>query len=180
MSTNPTQDFRYPIGPYQAPETFSDDIIRSSIIAIQQLPALLRESVRWMSTAQLDTPYREGGWTVRQVIHHMADSHMNSYTRFKLALTEENPVIKPYNEKLWAELPDSRTAPVELSLQLLEVLHQRWVMLLKSLGKEELARTFVHPAQNREIRLDEAITMYAWHCRHHLAHITSLKQRMEW
>lgn len=180
MLSHTDQDLRYPIGQYKAPEVITDDIIRSSIIAIQQLPALLREALRGLSTSQLDTPYREGGWTVRQVVHHLADSHMNCYIRFKLALTEDNPVIKPYEEQLWAEHTDARTAPAEISLQLLEALHQRWVLLLKSLGKAELARTFVHPQQNRQLRLEEVIPHYAWHSRHHLAHITALKKRLDW
>ena len=144
-----------------------------------ETPALLREVVRELSAAQLDTPYRPEGWTVRQVVHHVADSHMNSYVRFRLALTEDEPMVKPYREDLWAKLNDAHSAPVELSLNLLDSLHQRWMLLLNNLGPEELARTFRHPEMGL-MTIERNVALYAWHGRHHVAHITSLKSRMAW
>jgi hypothetical protein len=135
--------------------------------------------VKGLSDSQLDTPYREGGWTVRQVIHHVPDSHLNAYIRVRLALTEDNPTIKPYEEKLWAELPDARTAPVELSLGLLESVHARWVLLMRSIAPEDFARRFIHP-EGWNGTLDTIAAMYAWHCHHHTAHITRLRERMDW
>jgi hypothetical protein len=129
---------------------------------------------------QLDTPYRPGGWTVRQVVHHLPDSHLHAYTRIKLALTEEEPTIKPYEEARWAELPDARTGPIDPSLALLESLHQRWLLLLRQLRPSDFERRFRHPEHNRMFALDETIALYAWHGRHHVAHITSLRQRMGW
>jgi DinB superfamily len=132
-----------------------------------------------LTPLQFDTPYRPGGWTVRQVIHHLPDSHMNGYVRFKLALTEDAPAIKPYDEALWANLPDVRTAPVETSLMLLEALHQRWVALLESMSDAEFARVFHHPEVGK-LNLEQYLAGYAWHCKHHVAHITSLRRRMNW
>jgi len=132
-----------------------------------------------LSEQQLDTPYRDGGWTVRQVVHHMPDSHMNSYVRLRLALTENEPIIKPYVEHLWADLYDARTAPIAVSLALLEALHQRWVMLLRSLKPADFSRTFRHP-ENGVRTIDWLLQLYAWHGRHHVAHITSLRERMKW
>ena len=143
-------------------------------------PVPLRAAVTDLSPAQLDTAYRDGGWTVRQVVHHVPDSHLNAYTRLKLALTEDEPVIKPYDEARWAELADVQVTPVETSLTLLECLHRRWVLLLRSLGPKDMSRRFRHPEQNRSIGLDEVLAMYAWHGRHHVAHITSLRSRMGW
>jgi hypothetical protein len=132
-----------------------------------------------MSDHQLDTPYREGGWTVRQVAHHLSDSHMNAYIRIKLALTENEPTIKPYEEKLWAELVDARTMPIEPSLQILESLHKRWVLLLRSLTPPDFSRTFRHP-QSGVRNVDWILQLYAWHGHHHVAHVTSLKEKMKW
>ncbi|HLI30711.1 MAG TPA: putative metal-dependent hydrolase, partial [Terriglobia bacterium] len=146
---------------------------------IEEVPARLRAAVKGLSDAQLDTPYREGGWTVRQVVHHLADSHMNSYVRFRLALTESEPTIKTYDQTRWAELRDARTAPVEPSLALLESLHKRWVLLLKSLEAADFSRTFRHPDRGT-MTLDQNLALYAWHGRHHVAHITSLRERMGW
>jgi hypothetical protein len=140
----------------------------------------MRAAVTGLSETQLDTRYRDGGWTVRQVVHHVPDSHLNAYTRLRLALTENAPTIKPYEEARWAELPDARTGPIEISLSLLEALHHRWVALLRKLGAAEGARTFLHPEHNRQITIDELIAMYAWHGEHHVAHITSLRRRMGW
>ncbi len=175
-----TDDLRYPIGPFaysgpQAPERRLDCIAR-----IAAAPANLRKAVAGLTDAQLDTPYRDGGWTVRQVAHHLPDSHLNAYTRFRLTLTEPTPTIKPYFEHLWAELPDARSAPVDLSLALLEALHRRWVPLLRSLGAADWELEFVHPEHGRKWSLDEALAMYAWHGEHHTAHVTRLRDRMGW
>jgi len=178
MATAST-DLSYPIGKFkpEGPLTFAQ---REHLIGeIEETPARLRAAASGLSDARLDTPYREGGWTVRQVVHHLADSHMNSYVRFRLALTESEPTIKPYDQALWAELHDARTAPVELSLALFEALHQRWGLLLKSLEAADFARTFRHPERGA-ITLDQNLALYAWHGRHHVAHITSLAERMGW
>jgi hypothetical protein len=172
-------DLRYPIGKFQYAGSASDSDIRTWIDQIAELPSKMRDAVAGLSAEQLDTPYRPGGWTVRQVIHHVPDSHINSYVRFRLALTEDEPIIKPYEENRWAELPDARTAPVELSLDLLEMLHRRWTLLLNDLGKAELAKSFRHPELGL-VTLERNVALYAWHGRHHMAHITELKKRMEW
>lgn len=172
-------DLRYPIGRYQAPGVISAAQRSLWIHQIETLPSSLREIVSGWSEAQLDTPYRPAGWTVRQVVHHLPDSHLNSYTRFRLALTEDSPVIKPYDEAAWAELPDAKAAPIASSLGLLEGLHARWTALLQSLEDAAFARTFQHPELG-EIRLDWTLGLYDWHCRHHLSHITSLRARERW
>lgn len=173
-------DLRYPIGKVPWPtEAVTEEQQQRYIRDIEEAPARLRAVVQGLSPQQLDTPYRPGGWTVRQVAHHLADSHLNAYVRFKLALTETEPAIKTYDEKQWAELGDSRTAPVEISLALLESLHQRWVLLLRSLRPEAFSRTFRHPEMGA-VSLDRSLCLYAWHGRHHVAHITSLRERMGW
>jgi hypothetical protein len=136
--------------------------------------------VAGLDQEQLDTPYRPGGWTVRQVVHHIGDSHINSIVRFKLALTEETPTIRPYDEALWAELPDSRTAPVDPSLALIDTLHARWVLLLRSMSEQDFERRFHHPEHDRTFTLARTLAMYAWHGQHHIAHITRLRERMGW
>ncbi len=166
-----TETLRYPVGRFEAPQSITPAMIADWIQEIEQFPEQIRLAVNPLSEAQLDTPYRPGGWTVRQVVHHVADSHLNSYIRFKWTLTEDKPTIKAYNEKAWAELPEASTAPVELSLDLLDALHRRWVVMLNHLSPADLARSFVHPQTGREIRLDGLIALYAWHCRHHLAHV---------
>ena len=171
-------DLRYPIGSFKLEATPTDDDLRRSINEIAEAPARLRAAVEGLSGEQLDTPYRPDGWTVRQVVHHVPDSHLNSYCRFKLALTEDVPTIKPYREELWAELADSR-APIEVSLALLESLHQRWVVLLKTLEPAEFSRAFRHPEIGL-ITLAQNVCLYAWHGRHHTAHVTSLRERMGW
>jgi uncharacterized damage-inducible protein DinB len=171
-------DLRYPIGQYDFPKSLTADQRARCIEDIEQAPARYREAVRGLSDEQLDTPYREGGWTVRQVIHHVPESHMNSFIRFKLALTENEPTVKPYDETAWARTPDAQMA-IEPSLRLLEALHQRWVVLLRSLGDAEFARSFRHPEIGL-VRLDANLGLYSWHCRHHAAHITGLRQRMGW
>ncbi|MFN0224837.1 MULTISPECIES: YfiT family bacillithiol transferase [Paenibacillus] len=164
------QSRQFPIGTFTAPDQPDAALIASWIDDIERLPSELRSLLKNADAELLDTPYRDGGWTVRQVVHHLADSHMNSLIRFKLALTEEEPTIKPYREELWAELGDTREAPIELSLSLLEGLHARWVLLLRSLSGEQLSRTFRHP-DSGVVPLFANIGIYAWHGRHHLAHI---------
>jgi len=166
------EKLRFPIGKFEGAEPFTPALGQAYVQDIAALPGLLRQAVQNLTDTQLDTPYRPGGWTVRQVVHHVADSHLNSYIRFKLALTEENPVIKPYEEQLWAELPDSLQEPAEVSLVMLTALHQRWVVLLKSLSDTEWLRTFTHPVSGKTTLL-KAAGLYAWHGRHHLAHITN-------
>ena len=172
-------DLRYPIGKFSYSGPASDSKIRVWIGQIAELPGQLRAAVDGLSRQQLDTPYRPGGWTVRQVIHHLPDSHINSYVRFRMALTEDEPEIKPYQEDRWAELTDARTAAVEMSLELLDALHRRWSVLLNGLGRAELARAFRHPELGL-VTLERNVALYAWHGRHHLAQIAGLKERMEW
>jgi hypothetical protein len=172
-------DLRYPIGKFQWPAAVTAGERDKHIEQIAAAPAAYREAVLGLNDSQLDTPYREGGWTVRQVMHHVPDSHMNSYCRFKFALTENEPNIKGYAEDLWAELADGRSGPVETSLVLLEHLHKRWVILLKSMTDQDFARSFRH-SEHGLIRLDSTLALYDWHSRHHLAHITGLRERMGW
>ncbi len=172
-------DLAYPIGPCEYPEIVSPEERKAHIEELAAAPARFREAVRGLSDSQLDTPYRPGGWTVRQVIHHVPDSHMNAYVRFRLALTEDQPTIKPYDEKKWAELRDARSEPVAVSLELLEALHHRWVVLLESMSDTDFARRFRHP-ESGVMRLDTYLAAYGWHCRHHAAHITRLRDRMNW
>ncbi len=173
------QDARFPIGKFAPPESISESQRHQYIEEIAATPARLRAAVRGLSPQHLETPYREGGWTVRQVVHHLPDSHLNAYVRFKLALTEDEPTIKPYDEASWARLEDSRNTPVEVSLTLLDSLHQRWVNLLRSLGEAEFKRKFRHPERGI-MGLEQTLAMYAWHGKHHVAHITSLRDRMGW
>jgi uncharacterized damage-inducible protein DinB len=179
MQTNLDQ-LKYPIGKFSRPAFISPADISKWIDEIENLPKQLRQAVENLSNSQLDTPYRPEGWTMRQVVHHLPDSHINSYVRFKLALTEDNPTIKPYMEECWAELPEAKVAPIEVSLDLLEAVHKRWVLMLRNISAEQWKRTFFHPESKRENKLDEVLAMYAWHGIHHLAHITELKKRMGW
>jgi len=172
-------DLRYPIGKFHFKQIVEPGQYPALIAEIAAAPALYRDAVRGLDDAQLDTPYRPEGWTVRQTVHHVADSHMNSYIRMRLALTESEPTIRRYDQRAWAELGDARTAPVELSLQLIESLHGRWVRLLESLSDAEFARSFRHPEIGL-MRLDTNLALYAWHGRHHAAHITGLRQRNGW
>lgn len=167
------EQLKYPIGKFAKPERITMETIGRWIDDIEHLPHLIRVAVQGISNEQLDTPYRPGGWTIRQVVHHLPDSHMNSYIRFRLALTEEKPTIKPYHEEGWAELPDAKDGKIEISLILLEALHIRWALLLRSLTQAQLHRSYVHPETKRELRLDETIGIYAWHGKHHLAHINN-------
>jgi hypothetical protein len=170
---------RFPIGPFDVAAPVADADLGALIGEIESAPNILRGAVDGLTPAQLDTAYRPDGWTVRQVVHHLADSHMNSLLRIKWALTEDEPLIKTYDERRWAELADGRTAPVDLSLRLLEGLHDRWVYLLRALGPDELNRGFRHPELGK-ISVRVAIAFYAWHGRHHTAHITALRARERW
>jgi hypothetical protein len=172
-------DLSYPIGKFDFKQTVDPSTIPSLIADIEALPALFADATRGLTDPQLDTPYRPGGWTVRQCVHHVADSHMNSAIRLRLALTETEPVIRPYEQQLWAELFDSRTAPIDLSHRLIESLHGRWVLLLKSMAIEDFSRTFRHPEIGL-VRLDTNLALYSWHGKHHTAHITELRKRMGW
>jgi len=172
-------DLRYPLGPFEWRGENSAEERRRFIDEIAQAPANMLAAVQDLSDQQLDTPYRPGGWTVRQVVHHVPDSHLNSYVRFRLALTENEPAIKPYDQDQWAELTDARCAPIEISLALLEALHRRWVLLLESLSAADFARHFRHPELGT-VSLDRNLALYAWHGRHHVAQITSLRARMGW
>lgn len=172
-------DIRYPIGKFDPKPILTDTDRMALVNQIAWAPQKLRDAIRGLTEQHLDVPYRDGGWTCRQQVHHLPDSHMNAYIRFKLAVTEENPTIKPYEEHLWAELIDGKLAPVEPSLILLESLHLRWVMFLRSMKPEQFARTVNHP-QNGSMSLDRLLQLYSWHGRHHVAHITALRQRMGW
>jgi len=172
-------DPKYPIGPFTKPAAFDPAFRRSAISAVAAAPGLLKSAVSGLSEAQLDTPYRPGGWTVRQVVHHVPDSHMNAYIRFRWALTEDEPVIKTYDQSRWADLPDARTAPIEPSLELLESLHARWMGLLTTMTPADYARRLAHPEMG-PVDLDTMLALYAWHGRHHAAHITTLRERGGW
>jgi hypothetical protein len=167
------------VGRFQPPAAISAQDRNTWIEQIERLPKQLSHAVSGLNQSQLDTRYRPDGWTVRQVVHHVADSHINSYVRFRLAMTEDAPTIKPYNEAAWAELADAKIARVEVSLHLLDALHVRWVELLRSFKSADMARTFVHPERGA-MSLDVALSLYAWHGRHHVAHITNLRQRQGW
>jgi hypothetical protein len=173
-------ELQYPIGKFVKPAHIPEVLVHDWIKEIEKLPEQLIAAIDGLSEEQLDTPYRPEGWTVTQVIHHLADSHMNAYMRFHLALTEENPTIKPYYEGRWAELEDGKNAPVEFSLNLLTSLHQRWVYLLRSMTDEQMNKTYFHPESKKEFILKEVVGTYAWHGRHHVAHITELKKRNNW
>ena len=174
-----TGDLRFPIGKFTWPESVTAEDRERYIGMIAEAPKELRAAVAGLSEAQLDTPYREGGWTVRQVVHHVPESHMNSYIRFKLALTEENPVVKPYDEDAWAKLADVASTPVGVSLDLLENLHTRWVILLRGIDEAGWKRSFLHP-EIGPVTLAKNLALYAWHGRHHVAHVVQLRKRRGW
>jgi uncharacterized damage-inducible protein DinB len=179
-ATAETTDLRYPIGRFDWSAPVSEAEYPRLIAEIAAAPAALRSAVAGLSRDQLETRYRADGWTVKQVVHHVPDSHLNAYTRFKLALTEEEPTIKPYDEAGWAELPDSQKVPIDVSLDLLDALHTRWVSLLTSMDVADFNRVFRHPEQNRTLTLAQLLALYAWHGRHHVAHITALRKREGW
>ena len=173
------EDLQYPIGKY-VPQPFSAEQLSKWILDIRYLPNHLENAVLNLDEHQLETAYRPEGWTVKQLVHHVADSHMNAYIRFKLGLTEINPVIKPYDEVEWAKLNDTKNLPINISITLLFALHARWVEVLENIKEEEWSRTVFHPEQNKEITLWHLLGMYAWHGLHHTAHITALRERMSW
>ena len=172
-------DPRYPIGRFTAPPVFTPALRSEHIAVLRDLPSSLQSAVSGLNDTQLDTPYREGGWTVRQVVHHVADSHANSYVRFKLALTEDWPTIKPYDEGAWANLPDGRSLPLDSSLSIVSGVHQRLVAMLESMTEADFDKGFNHPERGR-MSLATNLALYAWHSRHHTAHITGLRERMGW
>jgi len=176
MSADP----RYPVGTFQRPESIGPADRARYIETIESCPALFRNAVEGLTDAQLDTPYREGGWTVRQVTHHVPDSHMNAYVRFKLALTENEPTIKPYDEAAWATLSDVAETPVETSLALLDSLHKRWLVLMRGITEQGWKKRYMHPELKTTMALDVVAAMYAWHCGHHTAHITRLRKQRGW
>ncbi len=172
-------DLRYPIGKFQRPVSLNPDERAAAVSVIAETPAMLRQAVAGLDDEQLDTPYRPGGWSVRQVVHHLPDSHVNAYVRVKLALTEEAPTIRPYAEARWAALPEATSGPVEVSLALLDGLHQRWTLALRSLSPEDWQRPLVHLESGRQT-LEQLTALYVWHGRHHVAHVTALRQRHGW
>lgn len=172
-------DLRYPIGTFDFQTPISEDEIRDAIRDVAETPAALRAAVSDLDASQLDTPYRPDGWTVRQVVHHLPDSHLNAYVRVRLALTEDEPTIRPYDEARWAELPDAKTGPVDMSLRLLESVHQRWNALLETTGPEDWSRTLRHP-EIGVLTIGKLLAMYGWHGRHHVAHVSALRERMDW
>lgn len=173
-------DLRYPIGQFQAPQKITEEVKQKWIQTLEDFPSRLENLVKELSDEQLDTPYREGGWTVRQVVHHCSDSHHHSYIRFKWALTENSPLIKAYNEADWAELFDTKTAPINMSLDHLKAVHYKLVYLLKGLSDQDLEKVFVHPESGDNVVLRKNIGIYAWHCDHHYAHIENLLVRKGW
>lgn len=174
------EQLKYPIGQFESPAKITTAILSQWIADISSFPARLQNEVNHLTDEQLDTQYRPEGWTIRQVIHHCADSHMNSLIRFKLALTEDQPTIKPYYEERWAELLDSKNMPIAPSIKMLEGIHERWSILLNNLTDEQYERIFIHPEHGKTFRIDENIGVYAWHGNHHLAHITETKKRNNW
>ena len=173
------EDLKYPVGRFEAAAEVPHSARAALIDSVGSTPARLRAAVSGLDDAQLDTPYRDGGWTVRQVVHHVADSHLNAYTRFRLAITEDEPTIRPYNEKLWADLDDAAGAPVEISLVLLDALHVRLDLLLRTFTASDYERKLLHP-ENGPMTIGSLLRMYEWHGRHHVAHITRLRERMHW
>jgi hypothetical protein len=177
--TTTAPDLSFPIGRFTPVDPLTDPARATALDNIADLPKRVRAAVAGLTDAQLDTPYRPGGWTVRQLVHHIADSHMNGFIRLKLALTEDNPTIKPYDEKTWADLADTRL-PIEISLAILDNLHARWDAVNRGLTPAQFARTFYHPEMQRSLTLNDQVQLYAWHSRHHVAHITALRQRQGW
>ncbi len=174
------EELKYPIGKYIKPESYTEQDLKGWIDVLAALPSWVDACIENMDEAQLQTPYRPGGWTVQQVVHHLADSHMNAYVRLKLALTEDNPTIKPYDENGWAALPDTQYTPVNISATLLHALHRRLIALLNHMQPEQWLRTYYHPALQRNIALWEMMALYAWHSRHHIEHIRGLRERNGW
>jgi len=174
------EKLKFPIGKFQRPEKVDASLRNEFIQNIEELPIKMAEAVSGLSSDQLDTPYRPGGWTVRQVVHHVADSHMNSYIRFKWAMTEDQPMIKAYDEKSWAEQEDAKNGPIDMSLSLLESLHRRFTYYLKSMSDQDFKRQLGHPEWNHRLSLDIMCALYSWHSLHHTAHVTELRKRKGW
>lgn len=174
-----SEDLRYPIGKFEAAKDITPEMREKFIQTVEELPAKLRAAVDDLSDEQLDTPYRPDGWTIRQVVHHVADSHINSICRFKLGLSEDTPTIKPYEEALWAEMADAKNAPVDLSLNVIDGVHARWTMLLKSMSKTDFERKINHPERGA-MTLNSLLALYDWHSRHHTAHVTKLREKNNW
>lgn len=177
---NIMEHLKYPIGRYKKPDALTPALMQEWINVLEILPSWMDACIENLDNEQLQTPYREGGWTIQQVVHHVADSHMNAYIRLKLALTEDNPTIKPYDENAWAGLADTKLVPVNISTTLLHALHRRMVVILKNLQPGDLNRTYYHPDHKLNIPLWELVALYAWHSRHHTEHIKQLRQRMNW
>src|SRR6476646_263048 len=178
-ATAPAADLRYPVGRFDWDAQIKESDHALLIATIAETPGALRSAVAGLARDQLETPYRPGGWTVRQVIHHVPDSHLNAYFRFKLALTEDEPTIKPYDEARWAALPDVKAVPIETSLALLDAVHERWIAILRGMNPSDFDRMLVHPESGRQ-SLDQMLALYAWHGPHHTAHVTRLRERMGW
>ena len=174
------EQLKFPIGKFEKPTTITKDDLLNWISEISTFPSRLKNEVNHLTNQQLNTQYRPEGWTIRQVVHHCADSHMNSLIRLKLTLTEDQPTVKPYYEERWAELADSKNMPIEPSLKMIEGIHERWTVLLNNLSESDYSKIFIHPEHGKAFRIDENIGMYAWHCNHHLAHITETKKRNNW
>ncbi len=177
---NNIEHLQYPIGRYKKPEACSPALMDEWIKVLEVLPSWMDACIENLDNEQLQTPYREGGWTIQQVVHHVADSHMNAYIRLKLALTEDNPTVKPYDEKAWAEMSDTQLVPVNISTTMLHTLHRRMVVVLKNMNTGEWDHTYYHPEHKRNISVWEMVALYAWHSRHHMEHIKQLRQRMNW
>lgn len=175
-----TEHLKFPVGPFSRPVEISDADLNRWMETIEHLPLKMREAINGLNADQLDTTYRQDGWTLRQVVHHVADSHMNAYIRFKLALTEENPTIRPYFEERWAELPEAKYGNIEVSLRLLEALHNRWSIMLRNMRSVDWSRTYYNPEKQFTFRLDECLALYAWHSMHHVAHITETRKAKKW
>ncbi len=180
MTEQELEKTKHPIVLFVKPDKITQDIIKDYISSISALPVKLRKATGHLTDEQLDTSYRPGGWTIRQLVHHLADAHINGFIRFKLALTEENPTVKPYDENEWAKLNDTNTMPIEPGLQIITGLHKRWTVLLNSMSGEEFKKTYYHPEQGKKLSLDEVLGEYAWHSDHHLAQITELKKCKKW
>jgi len=180
MSEKELYALRFPVGEFSPKDFYTSNEINDFINTIETLPGKLNKAVSGLTDVQIDTPYRPGGWSLRQVVHHLADSHINSYTRFKLALTEDTPAIRPYFEDRWAELPEARSASVELSLPLIDSLHKRWALMLKNITTEERKRRLYHPETKKEMTIEQLMHLYAWHSGHHLAHINNLIVKEGW
>ena len=178
MTNIDLEKLKYPIGKFETPIDINATMLAEWIKAIELFPTQVQAEVNGLSEEELDTPYRPEGWTIRQVVHHLADSHINAYTRFKLALTEDNPTVKPYMEDKWALLPEAKSAPIDASLKILEGIHQRWVATMKSMTEDQQKNTFGHPEHGRLFYLDETAGLYAWHGKHHLEHIKIAKSNL--